>query len=364
MTMGNKSGGKKQLSMKLMRETADYVNPAIMRYLNYVRNGRSDVYGAVAHLPLVRLGKKMDAPMLRPLLVRLGYEVCGGTDYLGIVPLCAAVELLNISTYVIDDIFDECDYRQKKETVHRIYGSNRAFIAGMLLRELGEKALCDVENAVGGEDFAKIVRLFNDTHKTIYEGQFHDLDLNTFRDVGEGEYFTRTYEITGVFIENCILLGAHAAGADEAMLKALSEYGRNYGIAIQLRNDLLDFIPPQPEVAEKDIAESSGIKGESHVDFRQGKKTLPLIHFLERASSEQQAILKSFVGRKKLAREEALEVNRLLESTGSFEYAKQKVREYAARALESLDAFDENTAKSALAELAVITDNVDKWKFV
>ena len=74
--------------------------------------------------------------------------------------------------------------------------------------------------------------------------------------------------------------------------------------------------------------------------------------------------LDALVGKANLSRNEMLEVNSLLESAGSFDYSKQKVREYAARAVKALDGVGEGQAKEALKELADITDNVEKWKFV
>jgi geranylgeranyl pyrophosphate synthase len=311
----------------------------------------------VSHLPKVKVGENFGASMLRPTLVMLGYETAGGAKPGEIVSLAAAVELLNMSTYVIDDMFDNCGMRHSEVTVHVKYGNNNAIIAGFILRELAGKALGEME-WLSAERRTELHEMLTKTHYVIYAGQYHDLELNTRKDVEMGEYMERTSKITGEFIQNCIIMGAIAAGADEKTLERLREFGRNYGTAIQIRNDLMDFVVPDDR-----IENSKGFKGITHTDFKEGKKTLPVIHALKNGSEAQRKQLLSLLGKRDAADEELLAANKLMEALGSFEHTKGVIIEYRKRAMDSLEGLADNEGKRGLLELARILDNVEKWKF-
>lgn len=68
-------------------------------------------------------------PKLRPGLTRLGYEICGGKNWRKIIPICAAVEILNVSTYTINKIFDEKGGKWSKDRI------NNNIIAGIIQKK-------------------------------------------------------------------------------------------------------------------------------------------------------------------------------------------------------------------------------------
>ncbi|MEW6329610.1 MAG: polyprenyl synthetase family protein [Candidatus Micrarchaeota archaeon] len=339
-----------------MRETSERVNPKMLEYLEPLRAENPSLYDVVAHLPKIKVGENNRASMLRPTLVRLGYEAGGGKDFEAVLPLATAVELLNISTYVIDDVFDNCDLRHNEITVHRKYGDNNAIIAGMLLRELAGKAVHDASEM---ENFAEISKLFTDTHYVIYSGQYSDLKMNTHKQISEETYFDRTYKITGAFIQNCILLGALAARADEKTARALSEFGKYYGIAVQIRNDLMDFVIPSDNPSY-----SRGFKGISHNDLKEGKMTLPVLHALGVADEEQREFIMSALGDKSIDNEKLRELNDLLARLGSFGYTKGVIEAYGEKAAHALADLPESEAKRNLTQLVLLLGNIENWMFI
>jgi geranylgeranyl pyrophosphate synthase len=339
-----------------MRETAKMVNPRIVESLEPLKREHPGLYEVVSHLPRVKVGERFGASMLRPTLVRFGCEAVGGGNFGAVVPLATAVELLNISTYVIDDIFDNCDLRHSEVTVHVKYGSNNAIIAGFILRELAAKEIGGM--LLDAQQHRKLRDLHEETHYTIYSGQFHDLKLNERTDVSIEEYLERTYKITGAFIQNCILMGAIAAGADEQTLDELKEFGKSYGIAVQIRNDLMDFALPDAR-----LAASRGFKGCTHADFKAGKMTLPVIHALHSGGEDVRMALLAALGRPEATEDELHGASRLMDEIGSFDYTRGIVKEYREKALAALETLPETTGKSGLRQLAVILNNVDSWKF-
>lgn len=338
-----------------MREVARLVNPVILGVLEPLKHEQPGLYDIVAHLPRIKVGENLRASMLRPTLVVLGWRAVSDGDWQRAIPLAAAVELLNISTYVIDDIFDHCDVRHSEPTVHVRYGAPNAIIAGFILRELAAKTL-----AVSDFDVATRSRLQDllvETHYTIYLGQHHDLTLNDDREVSVEEYLRRTRKITAAFIQNCILCGAIAAVGEEP-LEALRRFGDHYGLAVQLRNDLMDFVVP-----DQRITHSMGFKGLTHADFKEGKRTLPVIHALAEGTPAQRDRVRALLGRKDLAEAELGEANAILAETGSFRHCCRLVLEHREQALAALDSLGSNAGVAGLRQLAEILDNVEHWRF-
>jgi geranylgeranyl pyrophosphate synthase len=348
-------GGRERIYEE-MRGVAKRVNRRVIDALEPLKAEHEGLYDVVVYLPRIKVGDRYNASMVRPTLVMLGYEAAGGVDLDRAVPVAVAVELLNISTYVIDDIFDDCTVRHSMPAVHVKFGVNDAVIAGFLLRELASKTLKQAN--LGVALTTALQDLLCHTHYVIYTGQYHDLRLNTTRAVTVDEYLVRTRKITGTFIQSCIVLGAMTAGANEDSLEPFRTFGHHYGLAVQLRNDLMDFVIP-----DERFESAKGFKGETHVDFREGKRTLPVIHCLAHATPAQRDRLLSLLGNKKASKEELLEANDIMNATESFEFTCSQILASRAQALDAAALLPPNRAGLALRELAAILDNVESWQF-
>ena len=85
-------------------------------------------------------------------------------------------------------------------------------------------------------------------------------------------------------------------------------------------------------------------------DLREGKKTMPIIYALSRASVEQRkTILEASVKPERMG--EAL---KLIVSLGGIDYAKTQARKYVEAALKQLKPLPETPAKKSLETLAKI----------
>jgi len=73
----------------------------------------------------------------------------------------------------------------------------------------------------------------------MIEGQWLDISYSP-EAVTEDSLYEIFLKKTGALILASVLAGAELGGADARGIKALEEYGRNLGLAFQLRDDLLD----------------------------------------------------------------------------------------------------------------------------
>lgn len=87
---------------------------------------------------------------LRPVLVLLANEVCGG--HLGsALPAACAIEMIHTYSLIHDDLpaMDNDDYRRGRLTNHKVYGEASAILAGDALLTLAFEMLSQAEVSVG-----------------------------------------------------------------------------------------------------------------------------------------------------------------------------------------------------------------------
>lgn len=180
---------------------------------------------------------------LRPLLVVAAYRACGGER--DVIALACATEVIHAYSLVHDDLpcMDDDDFRRGRPTVHKVYGSRVAMIAGLAMIPL----------AVRVANHATLsMRLAPDARKEIAQtlldaagisgmigGQARDLSgERSSLSIEQREEIHRAK--TGALIVASLELGARAASATEEARAALRRYGGAIGLAFQIMDDVLD----------------------------------------------------------------------------------------------------------------------------
>jgi geranylgeranyl diphosphate synthase type II len=88
--------------------------------------------------------------------------------------------------------------------------------------------------------FRTLAELFSKTALEVCEGQQYDVDFETRDDVSLDEYIHMINCKTAVLLGAAMKMGAIVAEASESCRSHLYEFGRNLGIAFQLKDDYLD----------------------------------------------------------------------------------------------------------------------------
>ena len=182
---------------------------------------------------LERTGKR-----IRKSVVDLVFAMAGGT---GNVPACLgeAIEWLHAGSLVIDDIQDESPMRRGMPALHLQIGVPLALNAGnwmyfQALDQMFDRSLSrDVQN--------RLVRHVIRTALRCHRGQSLDLGVRV-EQVDPSDIHSIVTEIsrlkTGSLVSMAAMLGASAARANRTLREALSRFGMDVGIALQMRNDL------------------------------------------------------------------------------------------------------------------------------
>lgn len=201
----------------------------------------ADLPGDVA--AAIRYGLQSPGKRLRPLLALYGYRAAGGKGDVSL--LACAPEVIHAYSLMHDDLpcMDDDDMRRGRPTVHKVYGSRTAILAGvamiplavLVVREAGkEMALSSAEMSslvesllAGGGDTGMIGGQVRDL-----EGEGSGLSLDALQAVHLAK--------TGALIVAAVRMGGIAARATPSQLEAIEQYGRDIGLAFQIMDDVLD----------------------------------------------------------------------------------------------------------------------------
>jgi heptaprenyl diphosphate synthase len=186
-----------------------------------------------------------------------------------------AVELVQVGSLYHDDVIDDTRLRRGVPTANARFGNREAILGGDYLLAKASELAARLGTAVSA--------LLGATIASMCEGQV--LELRTAYDVGRGEeaYLESIAGKTASVFAAATRIGGIVAGAPPDQLEALTRYGRSYGMAFQLVDDVLDLV-----ATEADLGKPAG-----H-DMAEGVYTLPVIRALaagDDAAGELRALL-------------------------------------------------------------------------
>ncbi len=247
---------------------------------------------------------------LRPVLVLLANEVCGGSVEAAI-PAAVAIEMIHTYSLIHDDLpsMDDDDFRRGRPTSHKMFGEALAILAGdclltsafetvttsrlpsqqiaelvrilasaaggggmvggqvldleaergtflnaensAMLSNLQANASCEsLKTAVAGR-----VDLTEDAEQTKpFDSPNRDFITNESNRLAETrvEELTTIHKMkTGALIAGALELGAVCAQADSDSRHQLRKYGHCIGLAFQIADDLLDVTGEQTKLGKK-----------------------------------------------------------------------------------------------------------------
>ncbi len=170
---------------------------------------------------------------IRPIILVLAAESVGKIDDNTLAASCA-VEFLHMESIIHDDIIDNETMRRQKEPFHIKYGYNTSVLTGDFVLGLILAISSRLDNARMTKDLATTAMLMS-------EGEMIESRLESSEDVTFDDYLKVIEYKTATAFEVAARIGAIMANGSEEEIEALTEYGKNIGIAYQIRDDLLDW---------------------------------------------------------------------------------------------------------------------------
>ncbi|MEE8593496.1 MAG: polyprenyl synthetase family protein [Candidatus Bipolaricaulota bacterium] len=265
---------------------------------------------------------------LRPRVVFLAYEAAGGDDLSRVTPVAAAVELIHTASLVHDDINDHSEMRRGRATINAQWGDTLALLTGDFI-------FLKVLDIVAGFD-ADVTRVLAGACIALVEGETLQTATQSEGQLTEEEYLEVVGRKTASLFSACAELGAIVAGGSSEVRTALSNYGYNFGVAFQLRDDVLDLVGSSQRLGKPVVQ-----------DLDQEKMSLAMLHALSESEEAYEILMSK-------DRDSVLD---LLESTGALDYANRRTREYSKAAKEQLAVLVPSAARDALGALTEFAED-------
>ncbi len=287
---------------------------------------------------------------LRPALVMIASELCG-YDGPRRVQIAAAVELLHTATLLHDDVVDLADVRRGRPAARAIWGNRRAVLVGDFFYARASSMIVE-------DGDLDILWIFSDTIRKMAEGELLQLERSFDPEVTEAHYYAVIERKSASLISAASESGAILGGVTRAERRRVAEFGREFGIAFQLRDDALDYCADEAELGKL-----------RYTDVREGKVTLPLLLTLKRCNAAERdalaAVLKTAARRaSELEAEGVVAPERVLEDAELAPVLElvrrhrgvadtdRRAREHVARAAAAIAPFPAGPAKEALLAAA------------
>ena len=300
---------------------------------------------------------------LRPAFCYWGWRGAGGSAGAdGVVAAAAALELLQASALIHDDLMDRSDTRRGLPSVHRRFEAlhrtsgwhgDRGQYGTAAAVLLGDMMLCWCDELFlrCGLDPAAVLTakpLFDLMRTEVMAGQYLDvLEPVAGDSMGDGAADrARTvvrYKSAKYTVERPLQLGALLAGAAPTLVEAYSAFGLPLGEAFQLRDDQLGVFG-DPAVTGKPAGD----------DLREGKRTLLVALAMESCSPSDARRLDDRLGAPDLAPAEVEQLRGIIARSGAAERIEERIDALLGQALAALDTapLSDGHARAALRALA------------
>jgi octaprenyl-diphosphate synthase len=325
-----------------MSDGLDHVNRAMREQLE----SASDIMPVIGSHVLSSGGKR-----LRPILVLLSAELCG---YSGSrrVQLGAALELIHTATLLHDDVVDLSSLRRGQPSANAVWGNRRAVLAGDFF--YGRASSMIVEDGS-----LAILEIFSNTIRMMAEGELIQLQQSFDTHVSERQYYQVIERKSAVLLSAACEIGANLGAVTRGEVRRVAEFGRELGIAFQVRDDVLDYDASEETLGKPQCA-----------DLREGKVTLPLLLTLKRCTNNEREQVAGLLKNASqtamqnlgLSEEElrasdasAIELAPILELVERHHGVADSMRraeEHAEKACAAIAAFPESSAKQSMLDLA------------
>jgi geranylgeranyl diphosphate synthase type II len=215
---------------------------------------------------------------LRPILCMEAARMVAGCMPDGVDELGAALEMVHTYSLIHDDLpaLDNDDLRRGRPTCHKVFGEALAILAGDALQAYAYEVLARLRcPALARTRIIEELAHSTGTVDGMVGGQVMDLEAEHKRpDAATLDYIHRAK--TGALITASLVLGSIYAGATDAEVASIRQFGSLAGLAFQIADDILDVTQTSEQLgktAGKDVSAE--------------KATWPALYGLQ--ASEQQA---------------------------------------------------------------------------
>lgn len=237
-----------------------------------------------------------------------------------------SVELVHLGSLYHDDVIDEADQRRTVETVNHRWGNLTAILAGDYLLARASEIAASLGTEVAGLLASTIARLC--------EGQIREQQRNYDLRRTEVQYLAAIEGKTAALYATSCRIGGLVSGLDRGLVDRLTEFGRLYGMAFQVIDDVLDITADQEHI------------GKPPNDVIEGVYTLPVIRHL---AAEPDGEVAGLLG-EQMTVEERDKVRSIVAASDGLSSSVATADEFCRRALDLVDGLPSSAGADGLRD--------------
>ena len=320
--------------MKSIQELSELVSVELGD-MKYPKNP-SSLYEPIEYI--LNLGGKR----MRPILVLMAYQLFDNNIGKAISP-ALAIEIFHNFTLLHDDIMDNAPLRRGRLTVHEKWNNNVAILSGDTMLVQAYQLMSEVDDTI----VKQVLAVFSKAAIEVCEGQQWDMDFETQLDVSIADYLKMIEYKTAVLLGTALQIGGITAGASKEEQTHLYAFGRDLGIAFQLKDDLLDA-----------FGDSETFGKQVGGDIMANKKTFLYLKALELADEIQSANLEKYFSTNDTSQFKVDSVKEIFLSLGIPDLTSVLIREYHARAMGNLAAINSENKEPLFVFSELLMDRV------
>ncbi len=295
--------------------------------------------------------------MLRGVFCLLSYELNAGTNNSLMLPVAAAIEIMNTALLIHDDIMDNDVLRRGMKTMYaqymafaeqkdsknsEDYGKSMALCVGDLAFFLAFELITSAESPK--DRISRAVALMASELQYVGYAQMQDFDF------GQTDYEPTKDEIFSIYQYKTarytfslpFMLGALFAGADETVIHQFATIGEKLGIIFQIKDDELGLFGTEDIIGK--------VVGS---DIRENKKTIYRLLIFEKATSKEKLQLAKAFGNQNLTLKQIDFVKATIQKYKIQEIVNKEMSSIAKEIADAIDKLKIEPARKAILQQLV-----------
>ncbi|MBD2099367.1 solanesyl diphosphate synthase [Leptolyngbya sp. FACHB-261] len=242
--------------------------------------------------------------------------------------LAEITEMIHTASLVHDDVIDTADIRRGVDTVNSLFGNRVAVLAGDYLFAQSSWYLANLDNL-------EVVKLLSKVITDLAEGEIRQSLTQFDTSLSIEDYLDKSFYKTASLMSGSAKAAAVLSGVEPELAEQLYEYGRHFGIAFQIVDDLLDF-----------TSSTEALGKPAGSDLRQGNLTAPVLFALRSKPQLEPLIERQFAQPGDL--QQALG---LIEDSNGLALTKDLAAKHARSAVDCLAGLPPSVSRQALIDL-------------
>lgn len=267
---------------------------------------------------------------LRPTMVLLS-SLLFSSDYSCALHVAVALELLHTASLLHDDVVDETCQRRSLLSVNAKWNNKIAILAGDFFFSKSLEAIAKTNQL-------PIIDALSKLGQSLTDGELSQLACARHFSADEAAYYDIIEHKTADMFSFACYAGAFTATNDAYIVDKMADFGRYFGMAFQIKDDIFDYF------------ENQSLGKPVGNDLREGKLTLPLIYALNRTSTkadDYRALLNKAAS---LSKEQVDEIYSFAVQEGGVAYAESVMMNYREKAIQSLSDVPHSVYKQSLLD--------------